>query len=171
MTLRRPAQVLGELVDAKTRRLPHPKLGRVEGRNPDGTTILRFLDGTCEARLGVTGGRKGEVVTAAPSSLGFRGTAGIAFAPSTATATGGDLWLERLEPDVFEPGQDVTVHVVGRGFRPSTRFDFLRAPGSLEIHAFIEILETRFIDSETVEMDLRINDNAPVIERAPVAFG
>ena len=170
MTLRRPAQVLGELVDAKTRRLPHPKLGRVEGRHPDGTTILRYLDGTCEARLGVTGGRKGEVVTAAPSSLGFRGTAGVAFAQSATTASA-DLWLERLEPDIFEPGQDVTVHVVGRGFRPSTRFDFLRAPGSLEIHPFIDVLETRFIDSENVELDLRITETAPVIERAPVAYG
>lgn len=175
MTFRRPERTLSRLVDTKTARLPYPRAGQVQGRNDDGTTRLRFLDAAgCEARLGITGARKGEVVLAEPSPLRSRGTAGVPT--SSLIASRAAFWIERLERlelgdaealDQLLAGEDVTVTVLGRGFTAATRFEFLRAE-SLETNPSIAILEHRFLDSEHVELDLSIDAEARELERAPL---
>jgi len=144
MTRKRGSEVLARLVDTKTARLPYARAGRVEGRNTDGTTRLRFLGGTCEARLGITAGRQGEVVLAEPSGLRSRGTAGVPTASLAASRAA--VWVERLEPSALCIGQEQEVTVIGRGFSQSTRFEFL-LPGSIDVHPGISILETTWIDS------------------------
>lgn len=173
MRRREPSEVLSRLVDRKTARLPYARAGRVEGRNTDGTTRLRFLEGNCEARLGITGARKGEVVLAEPSGLRSRGTAGV---PRASFAAGRSaLWVERLETDAGDGilclGQEQLVTVVGRGFTAATRFDFL-LPDSREVHPGISILEQTWIDAEHVELRVFVDPNAPSDEvRAPLAYG
>lgn len=176
MRRRQPSEVLSRLVDRKTARLPYARAGRVEGRNTDGTTRLRFLEGNCEARLGITAGRKGEVVLAEPSGASrSRGTAGVPTASFVTSRS--SLWVERLERlelgeaealNQLLAGEDVTVVIVGRGFTSATRFELL-LPETLEINPHITILDQRFLDSEHVQLDLRIAAESPELEDAPLA--
>ncbi len=175
MTFRRPERTLSRVVDTKTARLPYRRAGRVEGRNADGTTRLRFLDDAgCEARLGITGGRKGEVVLAEPTPLRSRGTAGVPT--SSLAASRSAFWVERLERlelgdaealNQLLAGEEVTVTVIGHGFTAATRFEFL-LPETREINPSIQILASRFVDSEHVEMDLSIDAEARALETAPL---
>ena len=170
MTLRNQAgeRRLQKLIDRGTSRLVFPRAGRVEGRNTDGTTRLRFLDGSCEARLGITGARTGEVVLAEPTTLRTRGTAGVPVASLIASRT--SLWVERLEPSELCAGQEQVATVIGRGFNASTRFEFL-LPDSAEIHPGISILEQSLIDAEHVELRLVVDAESPLFEAGPLAYG
>ena len=169
MTRKRGSEVLARLVDTKTARLSYARLGRIEGRNTDGTTRLRFLGGTCEARLGITAGRKGEVTLAEPTGLRSRGTAGVPTASLGASRAA--LWVERLEPTVLCPSEEQVVTVIGHGFTQQTRFEFL-LPDSLEVHPGIVIHQTIWIDSDHVELHVGV-DEVPDFEDdvfAPLAF-
>ena len=170
MTRKRGSEVLSRLVDTKTARLPYARLGHVEGRNTDGTTRLTFLGGTCEARLGITAGRKGEVTLAEPTGLRSRGTAGVPTASLGASRAA--LWVERLEPPLLCRGEEQVVTIIGHGFTLTTQFEFLM-PESLEAHPGIAIVETAWIDESHVELTVSVDVDAPEFEDdvyAPLAF-
>ena len=170
MTLRRDRELrqMQKLVDRRTAALEIPQTARVLRRNTDGTTVVELLDGSCEARLGITGGRTGDVVLAVPTSArASRGTAGVARVGLSASLS--SLWVERLDPNVYEPGDELTVTVIGRGFVPTTTFTFL-LPDSVQPSPWITVFDRRFLDSEHFELDIRVDDAAPAVEIAGLAY-
>ncbi len=182
MTLRqqRGREILGTLVDRKTARLPYARPGRVEGRNSDGTTRLRYLGGTCVVRSGISEARRGEVISAAPAEVRGRGagSAGVALGAGSGAGAGmgedglfveaaARPWVEHVVLDELCAGEEVTVNVLGRGFTEATRFDFLLEDGRT-IHPDLEIRARRFIDAGRVELEVRLEEE---LLRLPLAYG
>lgn len=146
---------------------------RIVGRNEDGSARLVRLDGECVTRGG-QGGYNGEVVTSLPSLVGRRGTSGVALvAQRSAAAT---LWFERMDPPELLRGLTMLVSMLGRGFTASTRFEFLLAgvDGAIPsvINPGITILDTTFVSSTEVQLELQIAVDAELLANAsPVAYG
>lgn len=164
---RRIAEVLRRTRREDARRTADIRPAVVAGRNTDGTLRLTHLDGTCTLTGEVGPEGTGAVVTLPTGPLADRGTTGVAgVSLHRETAT---LWVERLVPDTYAPGELYAVDVIGRGFSESTVFDFLR-PGSEEINPDITITAQRFITAELVELDITVAGGAAVFASAPLAY-
>jgi hypothetical protein len=153
--------VLRDVIDQREslHRTEHPAL--VVGRNQDGTLQLRRMDGECVGRGAYSGAATGEVVNA-PIDLhrdvGAAGVAGISQRGSV-----GGVWLESIEPNVFNVGDTYTAVIVrGRGFREGITALDLLLPDSRVINADIMITEIRYVSPEELELDLVVASTARV---------
>ena len=159
---------LGRVLDRRQREAPgRVRERRVEGRETDGRHRLVSLDGTCvlSGQVGPEG--TGDVVTLPTGPLYHRGTTGIAtVSVSRETAT---LYVERLDPDEYSPGEMYTVEVHGRGFTETTEVDFL-VPGSEEINEAILVTSRRYISDVLLEVDITLDADAPLYASAPIAY-
>jgi hypothetical protein len=123
---------------------------RVEGRNTDGTVLLRRLDGECVERGPICSVYEGQLIEL-PCSPGFRqrGAAGIPQARTARTVA--TLWVESLDPEVFEPGATYDVTVSGHGFTPAFLLEFLLRDGET-INPHVTVTSITYVDPETVEL-------------------
>jgi hypothetical protein len=146
------------------------RTSRVLGRNPDGTLRLQRTDAECVARGNPSDAYTGEILTE-PSRppLSRRGAAGIA--QITEQGTLAILWVERLDPNLYRPGATDTVTVTGRGFKPSTVFEFLKPGIAYQPNPDITITATTFIDETTIRLDIAVSPGAALYRRgAPIAY-
>ncbi len=140
---------------------------RVLGRNPDGTIRLLRQDAACELRGGITANYSGQVIHGPPSpTFSRRGLGGSTLSGLGSRAA---IWVERLEPERLLRGSITTVTVIGRGFRAETVFEF-GEPFSRNINPEVVILDSRFIDSTTYELDVEIAVDARLVEHAPLFY-
>lgn len=169
---RRVVAALRKVLDRREQERAPVRLQRVLGRNEDGTTRQQRLDAECVTRSAPNNTYGGQI-TAEPAGSAFsrRGTAGAALVQQVGSSRD-VLWLERLVPDTYSPGELVTVQAIGRGFQPTTRIDFLLPGGPRLINEDITILDIRYIDPQTLELDIQVAPAARLLrERAPVAYG
>ncbi len=142
---------------------------RVEGRNEDGTTQIQRLDGECVGRGCADDHYAGETFEHPRRTCfsGSTGTSGVALISQRGGANA--LWVERLDPSVFPQGTTLDVDVVGYGFQDDTQFEFL-LPGTFEPNPFITIDDQVLVSSELVTLTIVIDQAAPPIVNAPLAF-
>lgn len=140
---------------------------RVLGRNTDGTQRFLPLEGECELRGSVCGFTKGATVKSTCNDFSNRGAAGLAL--RSRGLSGDTVWIEELDPSTFVQGLDLTVDVIGRGFRASTQINFLE-PDSETINPDITILEQTLITPVLIELELRIAADAALIAFTAIAY-
>ena len=142
-------------------------------RAPDGTLQTLRLDAECVTRGDVSNNYGGQTIvepTGPGAPLARKGTTGVAAVaeapPPTAT-----LWVEKVEPRLFRPGDALTVTITGGGFDASTRFEFLR-PGLVRtINDDFTIANPTLVDSGTFQLDVTVSESAALYpEGAPLAF-
>lgn len=148
---------------------------RVLGRNEDGTERLQRLDAACVTRGTPDNHYTGTTVLkpATPANIAFHraGTLGIG---TTETLVAPTLWIERLDPDTFNPGQTYDVTVTGRGFDEGTRIDFLDPDPTVEegtLNPDLEVLEYEVLSPETLRLTVAVAETARPITNAPIAYG
>lgn len=140
---------------------------RVLGRNTDGTQRFLPLDTECELRGSVCGFSKGATVKSTCNDFANRGAAGLALRSRGLSSD--TVWIEELDPDSFPQGVDLTVEVIGRGFRASTQIQFLQ-PDSEAINEDIEILDQTVVSKVLIELELRIAVDADLIGFTAIAY-
>jgi hypothetical protein len=139
---------------------------KVVGRNTDGTAQVQRLDAECVGRGGASG-YGGEIVVSLPAIMNRRGTSGVAGA--TQRGSGDTLWVEALDPAVFSPGDTgLEVTVTGRGFTPSTLFEFLSPDGS--VNADVTLVTRTYVDSETYTLTINVAAGAALFPAAALAY-
>jgi hypothetical protein len=145
---------------------------RVLGRNQDGTERLQRLDAACVTRGTPDNHYTGTtVLNPAVAAFHRAGTLGIG---TTETLVAPTLWIERLDPDTFTPGQTYDVTVTGRGFDEATRIDFLDPDPTVEEGALnpdLAVLAVLFVSSEILRLTVAVADTARPITNAPIAYG
>lgn len=157
---------LKSVLDERARREADVKPSLVVGRNTDGSALLLGLDGECISRGGA-GGYQGEIVVSLPSLLNRDGTAGVGVLSQRATAT--ILWVDAIDPAVFGRGATLEVLVTGKGFTPTTVFEFL-LPASEDVHPGITISYKNYTDSEHVTLGIIVAADAELVTDAPLAY-
>lgn len=163
----RVVKLLEQVLSRREQTSSPVRTARVVGRNSDGTLRLQRTDGECVARGGVAPAFAGEVIQEpARSSFARRGTSGVALALEAGSTN--TLWVERLEPEVFEAGQAYTVTVLGRGFREGTVFEFLRPNG--EINEDLTVTALTFVDEGTFLLDITVAAGARLYRKAPLSY-
>ncbi len=169
MTVPAVVRRLRDILDSREDRNPTAvRTSRVVGRNEDGTLRLQRIDGECVARGCVTPEGEGEMVRRpAGACWGNQGTSGIALA--SVRGAGRFLWVERIEPEVFEAGSSLTVTVHGRGLSTDTVFDFL-LPGGEDVNPYITQTAIRWVSDREMEIDIEVSELAPVLTTAPLAY-
>lgn len=167
---RRFVESLREVLERRERARSPLRIVRVMGRESDGALRVQRLDAECEHRAAPANNFGGQIIPEpAGSHFSRRGASGVSLIQEVAVAD--VLWVERLEPDVFFPGESYTVAVIGRGFTETTRFDFLEPRGRL-INPDIEVVSTRFLDVERCELDIVLSPTARIYRQgAPLAYG
>ena len=159
-------RALRAVLDDRRDREADVRPARVVGRNTDGTARLQRLDAECVGRGG-RGGYGGEIVVSLPAIMNRRGTFGVAGA--TSRGSGDTLWVESIDPAVFAPGDTaLAVTVTGRGFTPTTRFEFLSPDGS--VNEDVTIVTSVYVDSETYTLTINVAADAALFEAAALAY-
>ena len=74
-----------------------------------------------------------------------------------------------IDPAVFSRGATLEVAVVGKGFTPSTVFEFL-LPASEDVHPGITVDYMNYTDSEHVTLGIIVAADAELVADAPLAF-
>ena len=148
----------------------------VQGRHPDGTESILRLDATCPTRSTPDNHYTGTVVVNPTLAAIHRtGTTGIATLTEIAAAE--TLWIERLDPADYQPGQTYEVTVTGRGFDTRTHIDFLEpAPSPYTpantLNPDLEVLSLVVLDSQTLTLHLTVAPTARLYPTgAPIAYG
>lgn len=160
-------RALRSVLDDRREKEADVRPARVVGRNTDGTAQVQRLDAECVARGGASG-YGGEIVVRLPAMMNRRGTAGVAAA--TSRGSGDTLWVEALDPAVFAPGAvNLAVTVTGRGFTPTTRFEFLSPDGA--VNPDITLLTANYVDEETYTLTINVAADAALFEAAAIAYG
>ena len=157
---------LRRVLDERARREADVKPAQVVGRRTDGRTLLLGLDGECISSGG-SGGYQGEIVVQLPSLLNRDGTVGAGVLAARATAV--LLWVDSIDPAVFSRGFVGEVAVVGKGFTPSTVFEFL-LPASEDVHPGITVDYQNYTDSEHVTLGIIVAADALLVTDAPLAY-
>ncbi len=163
-----PVRTLRLLLESRERRSRELRIARVAGRNTDGTLLLKSLDGPCIARGCRTGEPEGELVKR-PVGPCWDNPGAVGVAGLSSRFGAGVLWVESIDPDVYEPGESYVVEVVGRGFTERTIFEFLLA-SSEEVNPFIEITGTELLDQFTCELSIDVSPDAPALVGGDLAF-
>ena len=151
------------------------RTARVLGRHEDGTERLQRLDAACVTRASRDNHYTGTIVlNPSLSTIHRTGTTGIATHTEIASAP--TLWIERLDPDAYQPGRTYAVTVTGRGFDDRVRIDFLEpAPPYAQaqtINPDIEVLTLEVLDPETLLLEIKIAPGARLYPNAvPIAYG
>jgi hypothetical protein len=148
------------------------RTARVLGRNLDGTERLQRLDAACVTR-GVPDNHYTGTTLLNPNLGAFHrhGTIGIG---TSETLPAGTLWIERLDPSTYHPGQTYEVTVTGRGFDTATRIDFLDPDPAVEegtLNPDLEILNYEVLSPETLRLTVVVSTTAHPIANAPIAYG
>jgi hypothetical protein len=149
------------------------RAARVVGRNSDGTEQLVRVDATCVTRGAADNNYTGQVI-AVPSVAVIQrsGATGIGGSIVVAADT---LWVERLDPHDWSPGQSYSVTVFGRGFDATTVIDLLEpVPAGLasRINEDITITGQTVIDSQTLRLEITVRPGARLYPAgAPIAYG
>ncbi len=144
---------------------------RVLRRHQDGTESLQRLDATCATRSAPGNHYTGTTILNPASFANRQGTTGLGTSEVLASPT---LWIERLDPNTYHPGQTLTVQVTGRGFDTATRIDFLDSdPAAPEgtVNPALEILSITVIDPELLLLELSVSSSARPVTSAPIAYG
>jgi len=150
---------------------------RVLGRHADGTERLQRLDAACVTRSSRDNHYAGTVVVATrPAAFHRTGTTGIATLTEVASTP--TLWIERLDPNAYSPGQTYQVTVTGRGFDDRVQIDFLEPSiaGSLTqgqtINEDIAVLAVLVVSSETLLLEIAVSATARLYPSgAPISYG
>lgn len=165
-------EVLREVVDRRVDRAQRLVPTLVTGRNTDGTLKEQLWGEAACVRRGCVGPEgTGALVLRDANCQQSTGATGVATV--FGSSTGRALWLESIEPSVFEQGQSYTVVVTGLGFDATVRVDFL-LPGGEDLHEGITVVETRFVDHRTLELDIEVAADAALVDpavRAPLGYG
>lgn len=164
-----PAAVVDALqrvLDDRARREADVRPGQVVGRGTDGRALVMGLDGECVTSTGA-GGYDGEIVHELPALTNKFGTAGAGNLSRRSTAT--LLWVDSITPSTFGRGTTVSVAVVGKGFTPTTVFQFL-LPASETVHPGITINYSVYTNSELVTLNVTVAADAELVTEAPLAF-
>ena len=143
----------------------------VLGRHQDGTESLQRLDATCATRSAPGNHYTGTTILSPASFANRQGTTGLGTSEVLASPT---LWIERLDPNTYHPGQTLTVAVTGRGFDTATRIDFLDPDSAAPegtLNPDLEILAITVIDPEHLLLDLSVSSSARPVTSAPIAYG
>jgi len=143
---------------------------RIESREPDGTLLVRRLDGECVERAAPGPGYQGELIEITPSpALNLSGAAGMSLARTGRLAN--TMALESLEPHVFAPGESYTCDGTGYGFLPSLWLDFIEPGSEDEINADVTVTAVRVLTDKTFELDLTIAPGAGLIDFEAIGAG
>jgi len=167
--------LLGSLLDRRARDRAPVRPARVLGRHEDGTERLQRLDAACVTRAPRDNHYAGTVVVATrPAAFHRTGSTGIATLTEVASTP--TLWIERLDPNAYSPGQSYTVTVTGRGFDDRVQIDFLEPSiaGSLAqtINEDIAVLAVLVVSSELLLLDIAVAPGARLYPSgAPIAYG
>jgi hypothetical protein len=163
---------LTTLLTRRERERAPARPARVLGRNQDGTERLQRLDAACVTRGAPDNHYTGTtVLNPAIAAFHRAGTIGLG---TTETLVAPTLWIERLDPDTFTPGQTYEVTVTGRGFDEATRIDFLDPDPAVPegtVNPDLEILEYEVLSPETLRLTVAVTDTARPITNAPIAYG
>ncbi len=161
-------RALSRILDRRKKDEADIRPARVVSRHRDGTLAYAPLDGTCPQRGVPQSHLTGQVVRD-PGVLSF----GVGAAGLPLLLDGGRvdfLWVERLDPDIFDAGSSLTVDVHGVGLGEDVQFEFL-LPGTSEINEAITIEATRVISPQLVELDLAISVASGEVVAADLAYG
>jgi hypothetical protein len=167
--------LLGTLLARRERENAPARTARVLGRHVDGTELLQRTDAACVTRAPRDNHYAG-TVTLAPALNAFHrsGSAGVATVSEVTSAE--TLWVERLEPSAFRPGQTYSVLVTGRGFDDRVWIDFLEpAPpyaAAQTINTGIQVLSLEVVDTENLLLEISLAPDARLYPSgAPIAYG
>jgi hypothetical protein len=174
----RVVNLLQSLLAQREREKAPVRTARVLGRHEDGTERLQRLDATCVTRSTRDNHYAGTVIlTTSPSPVIRHGTIPIATLTETA-ASAATLWIERLDPSDYRPGQSYTVMVTGRGFDDRVRIEFLEPPiaGPIAqgqtINEDITVDSTTVVDPETLFLEITVRPGARLYPQgAPISYG
>jgi hypothetical protein len=151
------------------------RTARVLGRHEDGTERLQRTDAACVTRAPRDNHYTGTVVLS-PSSSFVRRTGSTGIATLTEVVSAATLWIERLDPSDYRPGQTYTVTVTGRGFDDRVQIDFLEpappfAPGQT-INPDLEVLAVLVVSSELLLLEITLRPGARLYPQgAPISYG
>jgi hypothetical protein len=163
---------LGTLLTRRERERAAARPVRVLGRNEDGTERLQRLDAACVTR-GTPDNHYTGTTVLNPAVAAFHRAGAIGIG-TTETLVAGTLWIERLDPNTFSPGQTYEVIVTGRGFDEATRIDFLDPDPDVEegtLNSDLEVLDYEVLTPETLRLTVTAADTARPITNAPIAYG
>jgi hypothetical protein len=167
--------LLGSLLDRRARDRAPVRPARVLGRHADGTERLQRLDAACVTRASRDNHYTGTVVVATrPAAFHRTGATGIPTLTEVAAAP--TLWIERLDPNAYSPGQTYQVTVTGRGFDDRVQIDFLEpAPPNVTaqtINPDIAVLAVLVVSSEILLLEIAVSATARLYPGgAPIAYG
>ncbi len=164
--------LLGNLLDRREREQAPARTARVLGRHQDGTERLQRTDARCVTR-GTPNNHYTGTVLLNPSLAPFH-RSGITGIGTSETIPAGTLWIEKLDPSEYYPGQTVQVTVQGRGFDDRIRIDFLDPDPSVSegtLNPDLEVLALQFVSPELLLLDLAVAATARPITSAPIAYG
>lgn len=165
-------QQLTTLLTRRERERAPARPMRVLGRNQDGTERLQRLDASCVTR-GTPDNHYTGTTVLNPSVAAFHRAGAIGIG-TTKTLVDPTLWIERLDPDTFNPGQTYEVTVTGRGFDEATRIDFLDPDSTVPegtVNSDLEVLDYEVLTPESLRLTVAAADTARPIANAPIAYG
>ena len=169
--------LLQSLLARREREQAPVRTARVLGRHQDGTERLQRTDAACVTRAPRDNHYAGTVVLS-PSSSFVRRTGSTGIATLTEVTSAATLWVERLDPSDYRPGQSYTVTVIGRGFDDRVRIEFLEPPvaGPLAqgqtINEDITVHSTTVVDPATLLLEITVRPGARLDPGgAPISYG
>jgi hypothetical protein len=167
--------LLQSLLSRREREQAAVRTARVLGRHQDGTETIQRLDAACVTRAPRDNHYAGTVVVA-PRLAAFHRTGSTGIATLTEVASAATLWIERLDPSDYRPGQSYTVTVTGRGFDDRVQIDFLEpaspyAQGQT-INEDITVLDLHIVSPELLYLEIAVAPGARLYPTpAPIAYG
>jgi hypothetical protein len=169
--------LLTSLLERRERENSPIRTARVLGRHEDGTERVQRTDAACVTRAPRDNHYAGTVVVA-PRLAPFYRTGSTGIATLTETVSAATLWVERLDPSDYRPGQSYIVTVIGRGFDERVRIEFLEPPvaGPIAqgqtINEDITVHSTTVQDPETLLLDITVRLGARLYPGgAPISYG
>ena len=165
--------LLSTLLDRRDRDRAPTRTARVLGRHNDGTERIQRTDASCVTRATRDNHYAGTIIVE-PKLAAFHRTGSAGIPAVTEVLSAETLWIERLDPNVYEPGHTYEVTVQGRGFDSQVRIAFLDPdPDAPEgtLNADLEILAIQVLSPELLLLDLAVAPTARPITNAPIAYG
>ena len=168
----RTLHLLQTLLDRRDRDRAPTRTARVLGRHADGTERIQRTDAACVTRATRDNHYAGTVIVE-PKLAAFHRTGSAGIAAVTEVLSAETLWIERLDPNVYEPGQTYQVTVHGRGFDDRVRIDFLLPDpfGGATLHPDLAVLAVLFVSPELLELELAVAPTTHALSNAPIAYG
>ena len=164
--------LLSTLLDRRDRDRAPTRTARVLGRHQDGTERIQRTDAACVTRATRDNHYAGSIIIN-PTLAAIHRTGSAGIPTLTETVSAETLWIERLDPNVYEPGHTYQVTVHGRGFDDRVRIDFLLPDpfGGATLHPDLTVLAVLFVSPELLELELSVAPTAHSLSNAPIAYG